>query len=149
MHQQSVSVLLQWIIVVQNKLISSLWWHLKLSKVIFLSYWWFASVLSSSQAYVSIFTQTECFSLCLPQPHWLATRPWLVILYRNSDSSVVWTDMECPEERLWYGAASGRPPRPQHGASVLDHSEGKPAGHPITSMTFALWKLAGVQSVKM
>lgn len=51
--------------------------------------------------------------------------------------------MERPEERLWYGAAPGRPPRPQRGAPVLDHSEGKPAGHPITSMTLVLWKFSG------
>lgn len=56
--------------------------------------------------------------------------------------------MECLEERLWYGAAPGRPPRPHRGAPVLDHSEGKPAGHPVSSMTIALWKLAEVQSIE-
>lgn len=66
-----------------------------------------ATVLSSFKAHIAFFTHTDCPTLCIPQPHWLATGPWLVILYRNSNSSVVWTDMERPEERLWYGAAPG------------------------------------------
>lgn len=100
----------------------------------------------SSGAHIAIFTHTP---LCLPQPHWLAIGPWLVILHRNSDSSVVWTDMDRPEERLWYAAAPRRPPRPQRGAPVLDHSKGKPARHPVTSMTLFLWKWVGGQSVQL
>lgn len=46
--------------------------------------------------------------------------------------------MACPEEGLWYGAASWGPPRPQCGTPVLDHSEGKPAGYPVSSMKITL-----------
>lgn len=48
--------------------------------------------------------------------------------------------MECPEERLRRGAAPGRPPRPCGGAPILDHSEGKPAGYPVTSMSSSQWE---------
>lgn len=65
----------------------------------------------------------------------MASGLWFVILDRNSDSSMVWADLECAEERLWYGTATGRPPRPQCGAAVLGQSEEEPAGHPVTSMT--------------
>lgn len=102
-------------------------------------------VLSCSTARTAaIFILSDCLTVCSPLQHrWMATGPWLVILYRNFDSSVVWTDLECAEERLRHAPATGGPPRPQRRAPVLGQSEGKPAGHPGTSTTLALWTLAG------
>lgn len=96
-----------------------------------------AVLLCSIAHTVAVFILTDPLPVCPLQPSWMASGPWLVILYRNFDSSLVWTDLGCAEERLGHVLATGRPPRPQRRAPVLGHSEGKPAGHPGTSMTLA------------
>lgn len=78
---------------------------------------------------------TDCPSV-LYQPDWLALRQWVVVLHRNSDHSVVWTDMECAEKRFWDDATRGRPPSPQCGAPVLVHPAREPSGHPVSSKSF-------------
>lgn len=40
--------------------------------------------------------------------------------------------MECPKDRLRVRAAEGGPSRSSGGTAVLDHSERKPPGNPVS-----------------